>query len=188
MGTDPAWLPGTANLLQGEADRSRNLARALDDIASDLRRVDPERWTGDAHDAFVVQRDAQARQCRAAAVAHEIASRALGQYVLTLVALAESRRYAPPDALASLESERAAAASHAAAMLLEAAEELAVLCAKMPEVAADVTASAERRRAEMIHVDTSRLDTRYLQADPDAYFRQAQELLDAGWDRHRFGP
>jgi hypothetical protein len=121
----PAWSPGTLNLIQGEADRVRSLTQTLDDLASDLRHADVEGWEGDASDAYVTVRNAAAARCRVAAVACEVAARALGYYFTVLGELASRRPYAwSPDELARLEEQRAEAGSLAAARVHEAAEEL----------------------------------------------------------------
>lgn len=125
MTESPAWLPGTLNLIRGEADRVRSLTQTLDDLASDLRRADVEGWEGNAGDAYKAVRNAAAARCRAAAVACEVAARSLGYYFTVLGELGARRPYAwSPDELARLEQQRAEAASLAAARVHEAAEEL----------------------------------------------------------------
>ncbi|MCR6489411.1 hypothetical protein M8542_42000 [Amycolatopsis sp. OK19-0408] len=119
------WSKGTINLLRGETDRLRGLARALDDLAEDLAAVDPAHWAGGAYDAFAAARTARARRIRSTAAAHEVAARALGDYVQVLADLADRRNYeSESGALARLEQRRLEAAGQAGARLREAAEEL----------------------------------------------------------------
>jgi hypothetical protein len=136
---DPAWSPGTAGVLRDETTRLRELAQALDDLALDLRLLAPQGWEGRACEAYVETRDALAKQCRSAAWTHELASRALDDYVEVLVELAERRRYeSTGDGLARLEQQRVEAALQLERAWEQSAGELATVKTTLAELAAPV--------------------------------------------------
>ncbi|WP_410674618.1 putative T7SS-secreted protein [Amycolatopsis sp. cmx-4-68] len=182
-GADPGWAPGTVNLLQGETARLRELARTLDDLALDLRLLAPQGWEGRASEAYVEVRDALAKQCRFAAGAHELAARALDNYVQILAELAERRRYeSAVDGLARLEQQRVDAADQLEKAWQEATEELWAVRAVLPEIAVTrpaVPVPAPRPAAPESPVPRASdpLDPRA--ADRAGYRRSLQELSDA---------
>jgi hypothetical protein len=197
------WSKGTINLLRGEADRIGGLAHALEDLAGDLTCVQPRNWAGGARDSFVDARGRQVRQVRTAAAAHEIAAQALGHYVDVLTDLSDRRLYeSDSPALAKLEQQRVEAATHAAAMIGEAAEELQKVRATLPDLAGDlrpatmpgaepglVAAVPAPAAVQEVTVQprplVAGLDPRAVTLDPRAvalFYQRVQDLSDAMHD------
>jgi hypothetical protein len=125
-------LPGNVNVLQTEAERTRQLAQSFADLAAVIRESDPELWTGEAREAFLARRDTQAAQCQLAADTHARAGRALHDYVSVLDEL-QRHGSTGPEAHATLSLQRENAAREATAALRLAAEELAALRATLTE-------------------------------------------------------
>lgn len=178
---DPGWSPGTVSLLRGEAARLHELAETLDDLALDLRLLAPPGWEGRAHEAYVEVRDALAKQCRFAAWAHEVASRALTNYVEILAELAERRRYEHTgDGLARLEQQRVEAALELERAWEQSIDELMTVRAVLPELVA--AAPSPRLSASVVPAlpasgASDPLDPRL--SDRTLYRQHLQELSDA---------
>lgn len=187
-GESAPWTAGTITVLRSEAERVRLLARSLDDLAVDLRQVDPDSWSGKAHDAFVDRRNAQAARFRTAAEAHADAARALHDYVSVLEQLTRSAQYASDSsALQDLSRQRADAAREASVTLSRARDELAALRATFGEIdragprLVPVPAPAmPPERPSMSRVQ-SVLAPDLILTNPVEFDRKLQELSDAMW-------
>jgi len=125
-------LPGNVNVLQSEAERTRQLSQSFADLAAELRESDPDLWAGEAREAFLRNRNTQAAQCQLAADAHARAWRALHDYVSVLE---ELQKHGPtdPETYTTLSAHRENAAREATAALVLAAEELSALRATLTE-------------------------------------------------------
>ncbi|MEU4519504.1 hypothetical protein AB0F52_12400 [Amycolatopsis sp. NPDC024027] len=122
-----------------------------------------------------------AKQCRFAAWTHELAARALDDYVEVVLELAERRRYEQAgDGLARLEQQRVEAALQLERAWEHSSDELATVKPTLPELAAP----APRRPASEPEPPKTRkprgagsLDPRL--GDRAVYRRNLQELSDA---------
>lgn len=193
-GESAPWTAGTITVLRSEAERVRLLSRSLDDLAVDLRQVDPDSWSGKAHDAFVDRRNAQAARCRTAAEAHAGAARALHDYVSVLEQLTRGAQYASDSsALQDLSRQRADAAREASVALSRARDELAALRATLGEI--DRAGPRPRPRPVPVPVPApatpperpsmsrvqSVLAPDLILTNPVEFDRKLQELSDAMW-------
>lgn len=134
--TDPAWSPGTVEELRKEAASLRHRSESLDELALDLRLSAPQGWEGRACEAYVETRDASAKQCRFAAWTHELAARAVDDYIEVVVELEARRRYElAGDGLARLEQQRVEAALQLERACAHSADELAAVKPVLPELA-----------------------------------------------------
>ncbi len=186
------WSPGTIRLIRGEATRLGELARAFDELDTELRLLLPEGWAGRAYDAFTDTRARLAKQVRSVADAHETAAQALTDYADTLAELAQRRRYEQAsDGLARLELQRVEAAGHAEDACRKAAEELNGVRPALPELAATPVAPGPAGgRFEPVLVRQERKFTgerepahpRLGDVDRAGYRAALQELSDAVLD------
>ncbi|WP_206790584.1 putative T7SS-secreted protein [Amycolatopsis sp. MtRt-6] len=134
MAADQTWSPGTIKLLRDEAVRLADIATTLDDLASDLRSVEPEGWAGRAADAYGELRDRLTKQCLTGAAAYEAAAGAADDYVQILAELEGRRRHeTASDALARLEQQRVEAAERLEAVWRAATEEFEAIRTALPE-------------------------------------------------------
>ncbi|OXM42883.1 hypothetical protein [Amycolatopsis alba] len=126
------WTAGMISVLRSEAERIRAISRSLEDLAVELRQIDPGGWSGRGHTAYSARRAELAARCRMVAEEHARAARALDDFVAILEQLTRSARYTADQSLLDrLAAQRTEAAARAAATLTEVGEELAGLQAAL---------------------------------------------------------
>jgi hypothetical protein len=183
--TGAVWTFGTVNVLHSEAERLDSAARVFDEFATELRRTDPDSWSGGGRDAFAACRDKQATQLTRAADAHHSASKALETHVSTLTEL--SRKWqgeSNPVVLARLTAQRTDAARDAAEALDKAADDLAEFRSTLSDTATAVAGGLPelpliRRPAPPAVREREALDPRLMHQDRESYDRDLQQLNDS---------